>query len=454
MPAPRTLLFLFAAALASAGQPPNLIFILADDLGYGDLGCYGQKLVKTPRLDRMAAEGVRFTQAYAGAPSCAPSRCVLLTGVHVGHARIRANSQRPLLAVDTTVTEALRATGYATGVVGKWGLGLEATSGAPWRKGVDEFLGFLDQVHAHSHYPEFLWANDRRRDVPENQGGARRVYAQDLLTDAALDFVRRHRARPFFLYFASTLPHAEVAVPDDSLAEYRGRWPEPKPFPGSKTYVAQTAPRAVRAAMVSRLDRDVGRLLDLLDELELSAKTLVVFSSDNGPITAGGQDPQFFNSSGALRGLKFTLYEGGIRVPLIARWPGRVPRGTVSPHVVDFADLFPTFAELAGAAVPAGLDGVSMVPTLLGQPTSAQRRRAYHYWEAAPLQALRQDDWKLLRTAPDRPPELYDLGRDPEETTDLAAAQPAIVDRLTSLLAAVRTENPDFPLRQQTGSSR
>ncbi len=442
-----------AAAATPPAAPPNIVFILADDLGYGDVGSYGQQLIRTPRLDRMAAEGLRFTQAYAGAPSCAPSRCVFLTGLHTGHARIRANSDRPLQAADVTVTEALKSAGYATGVVGKWGLGLEDSSGAPWRKGVDDFLGYLDQTHAHTHYPDYLWANDRRREIPENKDGARRVYSHDLFADAALDFIRRHRAQPFFLYAAFTLPHAEVDVPADGLADYRGRWPEPKAFPGSKTYIAQKEPRAVRAAMISRLDRDVGRLLDLLDELKLSANTLVVFTSDNGPITAGGQDPEFFDSNGPLRDLKFTLWEGGIRVPFLARWPGRIAPG-VSTHVADFADLFPTFADLARAAVPAGLDGVSIVPTLLGRPAAEQRRRPFHYWEAAPLQALRQDEWKLVRPAPEAPAQLYHLGRDLGETTDLAATEPAVAARLTALLNSARTENPDFPLQKKARKQR
>jgi arylsulfatase A-like enzyme len=345
---------------------------------------------------------MRFTQHYAGAPSCAPSRCVLLTGRHTGHARIRANSDLPLLPESRTFLQELKQAGYRTGVVGKWGLGLEDSTGAPWKKGVDEFLGFLDQSHAHTHYPDFVWRNDRRIEIPENRNGGREVYAQDLFTRVALDFIRRHKDRPFVLYGAFTLPHAEVTVPDDSLAKYRGRWPEPKQFPGSKTYSPQTQPRAVRAAMISRLDRDVGRIVDLIDELGLAEKTLIVFTSDNGPITAGGQDPEFFDSNGPLRDLKFTLYEGGIRVPCIARWRGRIAAGVTSAHVSDFADMFPTFVELAGRAAPSGLDGVSLVPTLLGQP-ERQAQRDVFYWEAAPQQAIRVGDWKGVRTAQGRP---------------------------------------------------
>jgi arylsulfatase A len=435
-------------APATAATPPNIVYILADDLGYGDVGVYGQKLIRTPRLDRMAREGMRFTQHYAGAPMCAPSRCVLMTGRHTGHARVRANGDWPLLPEDATVTEALKRAGYATGVFGKWGLGVEDSTGAPWRKGVDEFYGYLGHTHAHTYYPEHLWRNGKRAEIPENRDGGRRVYSHDLLVDGALDFIRRNRSRPFFLYGAFTIPHAEVAVPDDSLAEYKGKWPEPKAFPGSKTYAPQTQPRAVRAAMITRLDRDVGRILDLLDELKLAENTLVLFTSDNGPIGAGGQDPEFFESSGPLRGLKFTLYEGGIRVPFIARWPGRIPRGSESPLISDFADMFPTFAELAGAKVPAGLDGVSILPTLRGE-AAKQKRRDHLYWEAAPQQAVRRGDWKLFRAAPNQPVELYSLAADIGETKNVAGAQPEIAASLEKLLTTSRTEAANFPLNRK-----
>jgi arylsulfatase A len=438
------------AATALQAAPPNVIYLLADDLGYGDLGCYGQKLIRTPRLDRLAAEGLRLTQHYAGAPSCHPSRCALFTGLHTGHGRIRENCKTPLPAEDFVLPQLFQQAGYSTGGIGKWALGDANTTGAPWRKGMDEFFGYLDQTHAHGYYPDFLWKNGRRHEIPANAAGRREVYSHDLFTDFALDFIRRHKDRPFFFYGAFTIPHAEVAVPEDSLADYRGRWQEPKAFPGSKTYCPQDQPRAVRAAMISRLDRDVGRLLDLLDELGLADNTLVVFTSDNGPITAGGQDPEFFQSAGPLRGLKFSLYEGGIRVPCLVRWPGRVPAGAQSDHVSDFTDLLPTFAELIRQPAPTGLDGVSILPTLLGRPQDQTPRRL-HYWEAAPQQALREGDWKLYRPAPDRPAELYHLGNDPGETTDLAAREPERVAAMTALLAANRTEHPDFPLVKKAG---
>jgi len=438
-------LSLFLPVFVSAARPPNIIYLLADDLGYGDLGSYGQELIRTPRLDRMAQEGIRFTQHYAGAPSCQPSRTVLFTGLHGGHTPIRANSKLPLPASVRTFPSALKTAGYTTGAVGKWGLGTLDSTGAPAAQGIDEFFGYIDQTHAHTHYPDHLWKNGQRVEIPENQAGGRAVYSQDLFVRESLDFIRRNKDRAFFFFGAFTLPHAEVAVPPDSLAEYRGQWPEPKPFPGAKTYAAQSEPRATRAAMITRLDRDIGQILDLLDELKLSENTLVIFTSDNGPITAGGQDPEFFNSAGPLRGLKFFLYEGGIRVPFLARWPGKIAAGRTSDLVSDFADMFPTFAELARTDRPAAIDGVSLVPTLLGT-ADPQARRPHHYWEAAPQQAVREGDWKLYRAAAGRTAELYNLRDDIGEKVNLASAQPEIVARLTTLLSSARTDAPDFPL--------
>ncbi|MEN3944175.1 arylsulfatase [Prosthecobacter sp. SYSU 5D2] len=441
------LLILVTAAFIvqpAVAAKPNIIYILADDLGYGDLGSYGQKLIRTPRLDAMAAQGMRFTQHYAGAPSCHPSRCVLFTGLHTGHGRIRANSDRPLLPEDFTITQMMKNAGYKTGVVGKWALGQEETAGAPWEKGVDEFLGYLDQTHAHTYYPDHLWKNGNRLEIPENQQGKRAVYSHDLFVDQSLDFIRRHKDGPFFFYAALTIPHAEMAVPEDSLAEYRGKWPEPKSFPGSKTYCPQDQPRAVRAAMITRMDRDIGRILDLLEELKIADNTLVIFTSDNGPITAGGADPDFFDSNGPLRDLKFKLYEGGIRVPFIARWPGKIASGTTSELVSDFADMMPTFAEVSGAEAKKG-DGRSILPALLGK-TDGQAKRDVFYWEAAPQQALRQGDWKAYRAAPNKPIELYDLSKDIGEASDLASKMPEKVAELEKLMQESRTDSPEFPL--------
>jgi arylsulfatase A len=425
---------------------PNIIYILADDLGYGDLGCYGQKRIQTPRLDRMATEGLRLTQHYAGAPSCAPSRCALMTGLHTGHARIRANSKIPLREEDTTIAQVLKEAGYTTGAFGKWGLGDQDTTGAPWKKGFDQFLGYLDQTHAHTYYPDYLWRNDKRLEISENKDGKRAVYSHDLIANAAFDFIRQNKDRQFFLYVPFTIPHAEVAVPEDSLAPYRGKWPEPKRFAGSKTYQPQDQPRAVRAAMISRLDRDVGRLLDLVDELGLAEETLIIFTSDNGPITAGGQDPEFFDSNGPLRDLKFTLYEGGIRVPFLARWPRRIAPGGTSDLPSAFWDMFPTFTELAGANPRPG-DGVSIAPTLLGE-SAKQAKRDLFYWEAAPQQAVRLGDWKAYRASPNRPVELYNLAHDVGESNNVASENPTVAAKLQQLLASSRTVSPEFPLQR------
>ncbi len=441
---------------ASAPPRPNILFILADDLGYGDLGCYGQQRIRTPRLDRMAAEGMVFTRAYAGSTVCAPSRCALMTGRHMGHARVRGNAGRnnPLAQAlrpeDVTVARVLRDAGYATGLIGKWGLGDvgPAETGLPRRQGFDYFFGYLNQRHAHNYYPTFLWRNEERvplrNTVPnEDADGAgvsdnRVEYTPDLLIEEALAFVRRHRDRPFFLYFSPTMPHANneagpdgMEVPD--LGAYRDLdWPR-----------AQKA----HAAMITRLDRDVGRLLDLLRELNLDQRTLVIFSSDNGPHREGGVDPAFNRSSGPLRGIKRDLYEGGIRVPFIARWPGRVPAGRVSAQVTAFWDFLPTAAELAGVANPPACDGISIVPTLLGRPQRRQHEFLYwEFFEGGFKQAIRADDWKGVRLAPGKPLELYDLKSDVGETRDLATRRPKVVQRLERLLAGAREDSPDWPV--------
>lgn len=453
------LVWLAPAAAAPAPSRPNLVLILADDLGYGDLGCYGQQRIRTPRLDRLAAEGMRFTQAYAGATVCAPSRCSLMTGRHQGHARVRGNAGRgnPLAQAlrpeDVTVAKVLQDAGYATALVGKWGLGDEgaAECGLPRRHGFDFFFGYLNQHHAHNYYPTFLWRNEDRvplrNTVPNldtNGGGVsdnRLDYSPDLLADEALGFVRRARAldRPFFLCFTPTLPHANneagragMEIPD--LGAYADRdWP-----PAQKAH----------AAMISRLDRDVGRLLDLLVELDLDARTLVLFTSDNGPHREGGNDPDFNDSNGPFRGIKRDLYEGGIRVPFIARWPGQVPAGRVSDQLTAFWDFLPTAAELAGVHPPLGGDGISLVPALRGQPPVRQHEFLYwEFFEGGFKQAIRAGDWKGVRLAPGKPLELYDLKSDPGETRDLAGREPQVVERLNRWLATARVESSDWPVK-------
>ncbi|HEX6881765.1 MAG TPA: arylsulfatase [Planctomycetota bacterium] len=445
-----------AGAQVAPERRPNVVLILADDLGYGDLGAYGQARIRTPNLDRMAREGLRFTQFYAGGAVCVPSRAVLMTGKHTGHAALRINVTQPLPPEETTLAEHLRAAGYRTACSGKWALGNSVASGSPRAQGFDTYFGFIDQIQAHRHYPEFLLRDDERVALDGNPS-ARTHYSHDLFTEEALRFLEAARetpGRPFFLYLPYSLPHADLDVPADALAPYRDLGWSETPYVergGERLYSDQPTPRAAYAAMVARIDRDVGRILDRLRELELERDTLVLFSSDNGPSSEGGGDPEFFDSNGPFRGEKGALYEGGLRVPLLARWPGRIAPGT-SAQLAAAWDLFPTLAELAGTPAPADLDGISLVPTLLGRPE--QRAHAYLYWEhSAPgpfhSQAVRAGDLKALRLAVHarRPRvELYDLAQDPGETRDIAAERPADVARLVALMDEAHVRDPRSPL--------
>jgi len=426
---------------------PNVIYILADDLGYGDLGCYGQKKIRTPNLDRMAAEGMRFTQHYAGTTVCAPARCSLMTGLHTGHCHVRGNKgtngyDLPIPDGTFTLAELFKRAGYVTGCFGKWGLGGPETEGHPNNQGFDEFFGYLGQGKAHFYWPAFLWHNAEQVVLD------RQVYSHDLITDHALQFVHDHRDRPFFMYLPYTIPHAELRVPEDEIIQsYRALgWPE-TPYYGSH-YGDQPTPHAAFAAMIARMDRDIGRLLSLLKTLGLEEDTVVMFSSDNGPHSEGGADPTFFNSRGGLRGKKRDLYEGGIRVPFIVRWPGRVRAGAVSDHISAFWDVLPTCAELIDVPAPADLDGVSFLPELLGR---SQREHEYLYWEfheQGGKQALRQGDWKAVRlnmkTVADPPVQLYNLRTDPTESTDVAAQHPAVAQRLKALMQQAHVPSSIF----------
>lgn len=433
-------------------RPPNIIFIMADDLGYGDLGCYGQTKIRTPHINALAAEGVRFTDAYSGCTVCAPSRSVLMTGLHTGHTSVRSNSGGvPLLAEDVTVGEVLKPARYATGCFGKWGLGDIGTAGVPWKQGFDEFFGYLHQVHAHFYYPEFLYDNGRECPLAGNKEGKRTTYSHDVIANRALDFIRRQRERPFFCYVPFTIPHRELVVPEDSLAEYKGRFPEDVSVDARRYYGDQPAPRATLAAMITRMDRDVGRIVALLKELKLERDTLLFFTSDNGSAVAAWDD--FFASNGPLRGHKRNLYEGGIRVPAIARWPGRIRAGTVSRMPRYFCDFLPTAAELAGVRPLNGLDGISIVPELLGAKAVGreQARHEFMYWELpvfesgrfrdeVPCQAVRMGQWKAVRPEPGGRLELYNLEEDIGETRDLAAERPGVMARIEEYLRTARTE--------------
>lgn len=447
-----------------AANRPNIIFILADDLGYGDLGCYGQKLIQTPSIDRMAAEGMRFTNHYAGSTVCAPSRCSLMTGLHTGHAYVRGNSevrpmgQLPLPAWTQTLPRMLQRAGYKTALIGKWGLGGPGSEGAPNDQGFDYFFGYLCQRHAHNYYPEFLFRNDHRvplrNKVPNARGDGSGVatekveYSYDLMEAEALQFITDHKDGPFFLYLAVTLPHANneagkngMEVPDYGVYA-ENDWPQPEKG---------------RAAMISRLDRGVGRILKRVRNLGLDGNTVVFFASDNGPHREGGSDPNFFLSSGPLRGTKRDLYEGGIRVPLIARWPGRpqaggllrIQAGSGTDQVSAFWDFLPTCADLAGVEAPGNTDGLSLVPTLLGTPRK-QKQHEYLYWEfheRGSAQAVRFGRWKAIRQ-PGGVLELYDLETDLRETTDVAADHPQEVAKAREYMIQARTESEVWPLAQ------
>jgi arylsulfatase len=456
-------LFAAPAGAAEPARKPNIVFILADDLGSAELGCYGQQKIRTPRLDRMAADGLRFTRAYAGSPVCAPSRCSLMTGKHGGHAFIRDNrevrpeGQAPVPASEVMLAELLKKQGYATACIGKWGLGPPGSDGDPLKRGFDLFFGYNCQRHAHNHYPTWLYRNDKKVELEGNDGGATgKQFSHDLFEAEALRFIRDNKGRPFFLYVPFTVPHVAVQVPEDSLAEYRGKWDDP-PYDGKKGYLPHPAPRAAYAAMVTRLDRSVGRVLDLLADLGLEKDTLVIFSSDNGPThNVGGADSDFFQSAGGLRGLKGSVYEGGIRVPLLARWPGHVKAG-VSDHACYFPDFLPTLLDVAGApeATPPGIDGVSFAPTLLGR--GEQKSPPYLYWEFAGYggqQALRQGYWKAVRTDLNKGAvrtQLYDLKNDPNESKDVAADRPEVVKRLEKLMAEAHTPSELFPIKALDG---
>ncbi len=440
---------------AAAGDKPNVIYIMADDLGYGDLGCYGQKIMKTPRIDEMAAEGMKFTQHYAGSALCAPTRSCLMTGTHTGHTRVRNNggADGDLHPEDFTVGELLKQVGYATGAIGKWGVGEAGTTGIPTRQGFDFFFGYLNQSNAHHYYPPFLWRNEEKELYPDNPE-KRTHYSHDLMTDEALGFIREHKDGPFFLYVPYTIPHVSLDVPEDSMAPYVGTIEETEPYgtPGGQHYRYEEKPHAAFAGMVSRLDRDVGRILDLVEELGIAENTLVIFTSDNGPTSAGGADPKFFDGNGPLRGIKFEFYEGGIREPMIAWWPGTVAPGTESDHVSAHWDLMPTLAELTGQPVPESTDGISFLPTLLGN-SAEQKQHAFLYWEwpgGGGVQAVRQGDWKGIRHKlqkdADAPIELYNLANDLGEETDVAAQHPDVVAEIHRIMTEERIAPDPDPL--------
>jgi arylsulfatase A len=413
-------------ATFAADAKPNVIFILSDDLGYGDVGCFGQKLIKTPNIDKLAAEGMRFTDAYAGCTVCAPSRCTLMTGLHTGHTSIRGNreippeGQEPMPADTFTVAKLMKEAGYTTGIIGKWGLGYPGSTSTPDKMGFDYFFGYNCQAKAHEYYPEYLWRNDQK--VMLNG----KAYSHDLMANDSLDFVRRNKDKPFFLYLAFTIPHQKIQVPD--LGPYENEnWP-----PNLKKL----------ASMITRMDKDIGRLMELLKELNLDEKTLVFFASDNG----AAYSDKLFNHSGPLRGFKRDEYEGGLRSPSIARWPGKIKANVVSAQVWAFWDFLPTMADFTGQKLPGKTDGISIMPALLEGKVIEHPPLYFEFHERGFDQAARIGNWKAVRQAPGQPLELYDLKNDLAEQHNVAAEHPDVVKQFEDYLAGARVDSPRWPI--------
>jgi arylsulfatase A-like enzyme len=461
LPAP-----LLARAASAEPRQPNIIYIIADDLGYGEVGCYGQEWIRTPSIDRIAAQGIRFTQHYSAFPVSAPARCSLMTGKHPGHSYIRDNGnppgrwhnadagmfpgQLPIPDETVTIAEILKGQGYATGAMGKWGLGFEGSQGAPTNQGFDLFFGYYCQIHAHNHYPRFLWRNDEQ--VPL-EGNTRELtgaqHSQGLFVEEAKQFIRAHEDEPFFLFMPLIIPHLSIQVPQEYVDAYLDVIPEEEHT--HRGYLKHPTPRAAYAGMVTYMDEGIGEVVDLVDELGLTEDTLIIFTSDNGPTynRLGGSDSDFFNSSGPLRGRKGDMYEGGIRVPMVARWPGHIEPDTDSDHISALWDVLPTLCEVSGAEIPADTDGLSFLPALTGKKQAAHE---FLYWEFPSYggqQAVRLGDYKALRRDcfknPNAPIQLYDLSKDIGETTDIAADHPEIVKEAWRVIKREHVDSELFP---------
>ncbi len=467
------LLFILFAAFSCQKEekPPNIIYILADDLGYGDLGCYGQEIIQTPNIDKLAKQGILFTDHYAGSSVCAPSRAALMTGFHTGHNRVRGNYEvgpmgfgacLELRDRDVTIAEALKVKGYSNGIIGKWGLGMNGTTGEPVNQGFDYSYGFLNQGHAHFQFPSFVFRNGSRVEIPENKNLANKRFSNDLFTEEAIDFVDRNKEKPFFLYLAYTTPHAEMLLPESPIFDsYKGKVEE-QAFIQKGTldttdnnrgaYRSQEYPASAYAAQISHLDSCIGEIVKKIEALGLSEETIFMFSSDNGPHSEGGANPNYFNSSGPLMGKKRDLYEGGIRVPFIVKWDGHIKPKTVSDLASAFWDIFPTIEDLAGIKVKSSNDGISLMPTLLGK-TEMQEKHDNLYWEfhenPSTDQALRQADWKAVRHDPKGEIELYDLSKDLGEKENIASKYPEKVKEMNELFANARTEHGIWQLKSK-----
>jgi arylsulfatase A-like enzyme len=447
---------------------PNIVFILADDLGYGDLSCYGQKKFSTPNIDCIATGGMRFTQHYSGCTVSAPSRSSLMTGLHTGHTPVRGNrgwkpeGNWPLKGSAVTIAEILKSRGYATGAFGKWGLGYIDTEGDPNAQGFDEFFGYNCQNLAHNYYPDHLWHNHMKIDLHENDNHKEGKYSADLIHESALHFIETNRAGPFFLFYATTIPHAELFAKDEYMKLFRGRFLPEKVFNGvddgpdfrKGPYGSQPEGHAAFAAMVIQLDDYVGELINKLKELGIEKNTLIIFASDNGPHLEGGADPDYFNSNGPLRGYKRDLYEGGIRTPMLVRWPGKIKEGSISDHISAFWDVLPTLSEIAGAKVNGATDGISFLPTLMGKE---QKQHEYLYWEfheQGGKIAVRMGKWKAVKINVDKTPqgrtELYDLSIDVGETKDVALSNPVIVVKMEEIMKKAHIASEVFPFTDES----
>lgn len=445
-------------------QKPNIVYVLADDLGYNDLSCYGQELFSTPNIDKLAENGLKFTQHYSGSTVCAPSRSSLLTGQHTGHTFIRGNKavqpegQYPLEAEAYTLAEALQDAGYVTGAFGKWGLGYPGSEGDPNNQGFDEFFGYNCQRLAHHYYPYHLWHNQKKIMLEGNEGFKTKQYGPDVIHEQALRFLENNKDKPFFMFYPSLIPHAEMFAPEEYMEKYRGKFLPENNYEGVDSgenyrlgpYGSQPESHAATVAMINVLDDQVGEIVAKLKELGIYKNTLIVFVSDNGPHLEGGANPDYFNSNGPFRGYKRDLYEGGIRVPMIAVWQGKISAGTESGHPSAFWDIYPTFAEITGAKTPDNIDGISLLPTLLGK-ADEQEKHEYLYWEfheRGGRKALRKGDWKLVNYKVFDPEkttvELYNIASDPGEQNNVAAAHPEIVKELSALMKAARTESEVF----------
>ena len=458
-------------AMKVCQKKPNIIYIIADDLGYGDLGCYGQKIVKTPNLDRIRAEGIKFTQHYSGSTVCAPSRCVLMTGQHTGHASVRGNGkwqpegQGPIAKDIPTVAELLKDAGYTTGAFGKWGLGGPGSGAEPNDRGFDYWYGFNCQALAHNYYPDYLWKNRKKVMLEGNKGGKCGQFSHSLIAEEALNFIKRSKDKPFFAFMPFTIPHAELAAPKEAMDVYDGKIKETKPYRNPSSpyvakggYNAQAKPHTAFAAMVTLMDKNIGRIMALLKELNIDDNTIVMFTSDNGPHLEGGADPNFFDSNGPLKGFKRDLYEGGIRAPMIARWPGRIKPNTQTDHISAFWDVLPTMCEIANIKPSKNIDGISFAPTMFGKK---QKTHEYLYWEfheQGGKQAVRMGKWKGIRLRvfknPNGPIELYNLETDIGEENNIADKHPDIVAKISRIMKEARVHNDEWPFTARPKKKR